>query len=95
MPEKPMLYCCHGEDGGPKIHPCRRVFEALREADIEFDHKVVAHGSPIPFLRKGSRDDLAAETGSKHLPQLRTPDGTWLQPTKRILEWIDAQRAVA
>ena len=33
----PMLYVCHGDDGGPRVHPCRRVQEALREAGIEYD----------------------------------------------------------
>jgi hypothetical protein len=28
------LYVCHGDDGGPRIHPCRRVQEALREKGI-------------------------------------------------------------
>ena len=31
MAEKPTLYVCHGDDGGPRVHPCRRVQEALRE----------------------------------------------------------------
>ncbi len=63
MPEKLTLYVCHGDDGGPRIHPCRRVQEAMREAGIEYDKVVAAHGNPIPFLRKGSRDDLRAATG--------------------------------
>ena len=63
--EKPTLYVCHGDDGGPKVHPCRRVQEALRGAGIEYDKVVAAHGSPIPFLRKGSRDELEAATGDE------------------------------
>ena len=34
MAEIPTLYVCHGDDGGPRVHPCRRVQEALRAADI-------------------------------------------------------------
>ena len=64
MADKPMLYVCHGDDGGPRVHPCRRVQEALRAKGIEYDKEVAAHGSPIPFLRKGSRDDLEAKTGA-------------------------------
>jgi hypothetical protein len=30
MADKPYLYVCHGDAGGPKMHPCRRVQEALR-----------------------------------------------------------------
>src|SRR3954471_21177929 len=27
MPEQPTLFVCHGDDGGPRFHPCRRVQE--------------------------------------------------------------------
>ena len=59
MPEKPTLFVCHGDDGGPRFHPCRRVQEALRCAGIEYQEVIAGHGSPIPFLRRGSRDQLA------------------------------------
>ncbi len=91
MAEQPTLYVCHGDDGGPGIHPCRRVQEALREKGIGYDKVVAAHGSPIPFLRKGSRDELEAATGAKKLPALKLPDGTVLVPSKKILRWIDEQ----
>jgi hypothetical protein len=58
MPEKPTLFVCHGDDGGPWFHPCRRVQEALRDAGIEYEKVIAAHGSPIPFLRRGSREAL-------------------------------------
>jgi hypothetical protein len=45
---KPYLYVPHGDDGGPAIHPCRRVQEALRAKGIAYDKEVAAHGSPIP-----------------------------------------------
>jgi hypothetical protein len=32
MAEIPTLFVCHGDDGGPRVHPCRRVQEALRAA---------------------------------------------------------------
>jgi glutathione S-transferase len=91
MPEKPTLYVCHGEDGGPRVHPCRRVQEALREKDIEYDKVVAAHGSPIPFLRKGSRDELEKATGTTKLPALKLPDGTVLTHSKAILAWVEEQ----
>ncbi len=68
MAEKPTLYVCHGDEGGPRMHPCRRVQEALREAGIDYEKVVAAHGSPIPFLRKGSRAELSAATGQEKLP---------------------------
>ena len=92
MPEKPTLYVCHGDDGGPRIHPCRRVQEAMREAGIEYDKVVAAHGNPIPFLRKGSRDDLRAATGGTKLPALKLPDGSVLTHSRAILGWVKQQQ---
>jgi hypothetical protein len=62
--ELPTLFVCHGDDGGPRIHPCRRVQERLRADGIAYEKVVAAHGSPIPFLRKGSREELRAATGT-------------------------------
>ena len=76
MPEKPTLFVCHGDDGGPRFHPCRRVQEALRAAGIDYQKVIAGHGSPIPFLRRGSRDQLFEATGTKKLPTLKLPDGT-------------------
>lgn len=84
----PTLYVCHGDDGGPGFHPCRRVQEALRAAGIEHEKVVAAQGSPIPFLRKGSREELRAATGDTKLPALRLPDGTVLAHSKAILAWV-------
>jgi glutathione S-transferase len=91
MAEKPVLYVCHGDDGGPKIHPCRRVQEALRAANIDYDKVVAAHGNPIPFLRKGSRDELREATGATKLPAMKLPDGTVLTHSRAILAWIGEQ----
>jgi glutathione S-transferase len=92
MAEKPVLYVCHGDDGGPKIHPCRRVQEALRAAHLDYDKVIAAHGNPIPFLRKGSRDELQAATGATKLPAMKLPDGTVLSHSRAILTWIGEQK---
>jgi glutathione S-transferase len=92
MAEIPTLYVCHGDDGGPRIHPCRRVQEALRAANIEYDKVVAAHGSPIPFLRKGSREELRAATGATKLPVLKLADGTVITHSRAILAWIGEQK---
>ena len=89
----PTLYVCHGDDGGPKVHPCRRVQEAMRAKGIAYDKVIAAHGSPIPFLRKGSRDELQQATGGKKLPALKLPDGTVITHSKAILAWVDQQPA--
>ncbi|MDE3070797.1 MAG: glutathione S-transferase domain-containing protein [Acidobacteriota bacterium] len=92
MAEIPELFVCHGDDGGPRMHPCRRVQEALREAGIEHTRVVAAHGSPIPFLRRGSREQRRAATGESRLPALRLPDGTVVTHSRAILRWIGQQR---
>ena len=92
MAEIPTLFVCHGDDGGPRVHPCRRVQEALRAADIEYDKVIAAHGSPIPFLRRGSRDELRAATGTTKLPALKLPDGTVMTHSRAILSWIRQQQ---
>jgi glutathione S-transferase len=88
MADKPTLYVCHGDDDGPKMHPCRRVQEALRDAGIGYEKVVAAHGNPIPFLRKGSREELRAKTGTTKLPTLVTADGTVISHRRAINSWI-------
>ena len=93
MAEIPTLYVCHGDDGGPRIHPCRRVQEALRSAGIEYEKVIAAHGNPIPFLRKGSREELREATGSTKVPALKLPDGTVLTHSRAIRRWIRQQQS--
>jgi glutathione S-transferase len=92
MSEKPKLFVCHGDAGGPRVHPCRRVQEALHAAGIEYEKEVAAHGSPIPFLRKGSREQLREETGTTKLPALKLSDGTVMTHSREILRWIEQHR---
>lgn len=88
----PTLYVCHGDDGGPAVHPCRRVQEALRRAGIEYEKVIAAHGSPLPFLRRGSREKLRAATGDTKLPALKLSDGRVLTHSRAILSWVEEQR---
>jgi glutathione S-transferase len=53
---------------------------------------IAAHGSPIPFLRKGSREDLREATGAEKLPALKLPDGTVITHSRAIFSWIDQQQ---
>jgi len=92
MADKPTLFVRHGDDGGAKMHPCRRAQEALRAAGIDYDKVIAAHGSPIPFLRKGSREKLREQTVATKLPALKLPDGTVIAHSSAILSWISAQK---
>lgn len=91
MAENPTLYVCHGDDGGPRMHPCRRVQEELRAAGIEYDKVIGGHGNPIPFLRKGSREELREATGATKLPALKLTDGTVMTHSRAIRTWIAQQ----
>ncbi|HUH81868.1 MAG TPA: glutathione S-transferase N-terminal domain-containing protein [Solirubrobacteraceae bacterium] len=93
MAEAPTLFVCHGDEGGPRIHPCRRVQEALKAAGIQYEKVIGGHGSPIPFLRKGSREELRAQTGDTKLPTLKTADGEVIKGSRAILAWISEQQA--
>lgn len=88
MSQTPTLYVCHGDEGGPRRHPCRRVQEALHAAGIEYEKVIAAHGHPISFLRKGSREELREATGDTKLPALKLADGTIITHTRAILAWI-------
>jgi glutathione S-transferase len=88
---RPTLYVCHGDTEGPKIHPCRRVQEALNAAGIQYEKVIAAHGSPFPWRRKGPRDELRAATGDTKLPALQLADGTVIRPSRAILRWIREQ----
>ena len=75
------------------MHPCRRVQEALKAKGIAYEKVVAAHGNPIPFLRKGSREELEAATGQRKLPALKLPDGTVIIHSKAIVSWAKQQPA--
>ena len=91
MAEAPTLFVCHGDEGGPRMHPCRRVQEAMNAAGVEYEKVIAGHGHPAPFLRKGSRDELEQATGTNKLPTLKLHDGTVISHSKRILAWVAKQ----
>ena len=91
MTDKPTLFVCHGDEGGPRMHPCRRVQEAMHEAGIEYEKVIAAHVSPMPFLRKGSREELQAQTRSAKLPALKLPDGKVITHSRAIISRVKDQ----
>jgi hypothetical protein len=93
MADMPTLYVCHGDSKGAKLHPCARVQDALRAKGIEYEKVIAAQGNPIPFLRKGSREELHSATGKTALPVLKLTDGTVIAPSRAILSWIKQQPA--
>ena len=63
----------------------------MREAGIPYAKVVAAHGSPIPFLRKGSREELRESTGDTKLPALKLSDGTVITHSRAVLLWARRQ----
>jgi glutathione S-transferase len=90
---KPTLYVCATDEGGPSLHPCRRVQKALRDAGIEFDKIVAGPGRPLGFGMKGKRPALKEATGEERLPALKLPDGTVITHSPSILKWVRERRA--
>lgn len=90
MPEKPKLYVCHIDDGGPPPHACKRAQRALRAAGHDFDKVVFAKGIPFGLFTKGRRPELKAISGQEQLPVLVLADGSTVNGSKAIIAWAGA-----
>ena len=64
----------------------------MQAAGIDYEKVVAAHGSPFPFLRKGSRAELRGATGDEKLPALKLPDGRVITHSRAILAWVHEQQ---
>lgn len=87
MPEKPTLYVCHIDDGGPPPHACRRAQRALRDAGHDFDKQVFGKGIPFGLFTKGRRPELKQMSGQEKLPVLALPDGGTVNGSAAIIAW--------
>ena len=63
----------------------------MRAKGIAYDKVIAGHGSPWPWRRQGSREELREATGDTKLPALKLPDGTVLKHSKAILAWVSEQ----
>lgn len=87
MPEKPTLYVCHIDEGGPPPHACRRAQNALRDAGHDFEKVVFGKGRPFGLFTKGRRPELKEISGQEQLPVLSLPDGSTVNGSKAIIAW--------
>ena len=87
MPDRPRLYTCHLDRGGPPIHPCRRCHEALEAAGHEYDTQVFDRKRPFGLLTTGKRPELKAMTGQEKLPVLELTDGSFVIGSRDIIRW--------
>jgi glutathione S-transferase len=90
MPDKPTLYVCHIDDGGPPPHACRRAQRELRSAGHDFEKVVFDKGIPFGLFTKGKRPELKAMSGQEKLPVLQLPDGTVINGSASIIAWAKA-----
>jgi glutathione S-transferase len=93
MPDKPTLHVCSVDDGGPKIHPCRRAHEALDAAGIEHDKNIFDKNRPMGLFTSGKRPALKAMSGQEKLPVLELPDGTTVNGGSAIVRWAEEHAA--
>src|ERR1700730_18472257 len=95
MSEKPKLYVCHIDDGGPPPHACRRAQRALRQHGHDFEKIVYAKGIPFGLFTKGRRPELKALSGQEKLPVLELPDGSFINGSAEIIAWAKAESPAA
>ena len=87
MPEKPTLYVCHIDTGGPRPHACRRAQNALREAGHDFEKVIYGKGIPFGLFTKGRRPELKEMSGQEQLPVLKLSDGSTVNGSAAIIAW--------
>ncbi len=95
MPDKPTLYVCHVDDGGPGPHACRRAQRALRDAGHDFEKIVYGKGHPFGLFTKGKRPDLKEMSGQEMLPVLALPDGSTVNGGSNIVDWAKSTAPAA
>ncbi len=87
MAEPLTLYTCHLDRGGPKLHPCRQVHEALEAAGHEYETVVFDKNKPMGFFTKGKRPALKEMSGQEKLPVLKVGESTMISGSGKIKAW--------
>ena len=81
------LYTCSLDEGGSKLHPCRKAHEALDEAGHSYETEVFDKNRPMGLFTKGKRPQLKEMTGQEKLPVLELPDGEFMTGSGDIVDW--------
>ena len=79
MAEIPTLYVCHGDEGGPSMHPCRRVQEALNsDPPLAYTTVQTLEIDAVQYaLGDGPCLDAARHRRENRVDDLVAPDGRW------------------
>jgi hypothetical protein len=88
------LYICWGTFPSPRPggHPCRNAYNALKDAGYDPEVKKAYGLGPLPDLTSG-RQEVKAGTGQSWVPALQLDDGTWINDSKNIISWANANPA--
>ncbi len=89
------LLTCDIDEGGPKLHPCRKAHEALTEAGHVYEAEVFDKNRPMGLFTKGKRPQLKEMTGQEKLPVLRLPSGDYVIGGGEIVAWAKANPPAA
>jgi glutathione S-transferase len=95
MSEKPTLFVCHIDDGGPPPHACKRAQRALRAAGVDFDKVVAGRGIPFGLFTTGRRPELKKLSGQEKLPVLQLADGSTINGSSNIIAWAHDRAGTA
>lgn len=91
------LFTCPAQKHGattPLVrHPCGVAAKSLDDAGHEYELKVVGGFKAIPASRRGRRHEIVSLTGQQDVPLLLLDDGTVVQGSDRIVDWVRANPA--
>jgi len=92
------LYICYGTFQTPRPggHPCRRAYNALRDAghDPELIKSYGLAALPDVFNKTEGRRKAKELTGSYAVPVLVTDDGEVVSDSRKIAAWAEQHPAV-
>jgi glutathione S-transferase len=91
MSDRPTLYTCDVDDGGARLHPCRRAHDALRDANVDYETVVFDSNKPFGWGSKGKRPELKRISGQEKLPVLKLADGSTVNGSGKIVKWANEQ----
>lgn len=81
-----------GDSWKPGAHPCKRAYDALRQAGHEPEVIRVYGLAPLPDITKGRRE-VKRLTGESFVPVLVLDDGEVISDSKTIAAWAQANPA--
>ncbi len=88
----PVPWPRRGASWRPGAHPCKRAFDALKEAGHSPDVVRVYGLAPLPDVTPGRRE-VKRLTGESFVPVLVLDDGTVINESQRIVDWARAHPA--